>query len=109
MTKEQALTRYIKHMQNGVFGYPSDKDKRDYYINWARKRLTTLRLNKRNDPERYNKLENERKGIYQKFRGKVDGENLADTYTDLYDRFTEIDDELTTLWATDPNMPELFA
>ena len=104
MTKEQALIRYINLMSSGKLGY--SKERRVKYLASSRKELTTLRLNKRNDIDRYNTLETERESIRLKFLG----ENfpVEEDFTTLYARILEIDDELTTLWQVDADMPDLF-
>ena len=102
MTKEQSLIRYIKHMSKGSFGYAERKDLRDYYIDLAKDLLRTLRVNKTNDPDRYNKLESERKEISQ----KVVNFNMSPE--DAYNRCEEIDKELTTLWKVENNLPSIF-
>ena len=107
MTVEKALIRHIKHISNFVFPKKADKSQRDYYVNWSKRCLRNLRINRRNDPDRYNKLEQERESLYQRFI-KQDNKNLEITYEDLYDRFEEIHTELTTLWQVQHNLPNLF-
>ena len=106
MTKEQALIRYIKHMNKGMFGY--DEKSRAYYVGIAREKLKNLRFNKQSDPDRYNALETEREGIRQNFLGE--GYPHQADFNKLYERFDAIDNELTARWQvkTDENLPNLF-
>ncbi len=96
MTKEDALKRYITHMNNGMFG--NDKEMRAEYVRRARIKLNNLRLNRKSDPDRYEELERQREKIRQAFLG--DNFPEQDDFHTLYERLDEIDTELTTLWQS---------